>query len=525
MNSARTIFVALPLAISASLSAGGGGRAWAADEPAPAAAAAESPAPAPSPPASPPTSDAQPAAEGEIPETKEPEPPPPSPVAPPPTPAPPEPASATAGAAPPAATPIRPPVTAKFSAEIYGFVELDAILDTTQSFNEGAGNGVLLKRDAFGGHHKRLTFGVRNSRIGFKLKGPESESHDIKSSAILEMDFLGNQPSGSEASFFNNPTFRIRHMAAKLETPALNFLAGQYWQLFGWQSSFHPNTVEIQGLPGQVYSRTAQFRVSHSFKTDAITLDLAAAAARSPQRDSALPDAHAGVRLLFNRWKGLRTAGATGTSIDSAGIGISGVYRHFRVAEFASPSINNVPKDGGGLSLDAILPIAPATAEHKENALTLTGSFVTGTGIADLFTGLTGGIALPALPNPTMASPAPTYTSNIDPGLVIFTGAGTLHTIDWQAVLVGLQYYLPPSGNVWISANYSHLGSRNIDKYAIGSMAAKVYKSSDWADANLFVDVNKAIRVGAELAWFHQRFVDDSTARNWRGQISGFYIF
>jgi len=524
MTSARTLLLAVPLAVSASLSAGDAGRVWAADEPAP-APAADSPAPAESPAApaaSAPSSERPPAAEGEIPEIKEPEPPPATPV---PQAVPGSVESAAAAPAAPAATPVRLPVTAKFSAEIYGFVELDTILDTTQSFTEGAGNGVLLKSDAFGGHHKRLTFGVRNSRIGFKLKGPASESHDIKSSAILEMDFLGNQPSGSEASFFNNPTFRIRHMAAKLETPALDFLAGQYWQLFGWQSYFHPNTVEIQGLPGQVYSRTAQFRVSHSFKTDAITVDVAAAAARSPQRDSALPDAQAGVRLLFNRWKGLRTAGATGTSVDAAGIGVSGVYRHFRVAEFASPSVNNVPKDGGGLSVDAILPIAPATAEHKENALTLTGSFVTGTGIADLFTGLTGGVALPALPNPNMTSPAPTYTSNIDPGLVIFTGAGTLHTIDWQSILVGLQYYLPPSGNVWISLNYSHLSSRNIDRYAIGSMAAKVYKSSDWADANLFVDVNKAVRVGAELAWFHQRFVDDSTARNWRGQISGFYIF
>ena len=60
-------------------------------------------------------------------------------------------------------------------------------------------------------------------------------------------------PAVSEGSFYTSPTFRMRHYALKMETPYIDLLAGQYWQLFGFQSLFHPNTVEMQGVPGQIY--------------------------------------------------------------------------------------------------------------------------------------------------------------------------------------------------------------------------------------------------------------------------------
>jgi hypothetical protein len=415
-------------------------------------------------------------------------------------------------------------VTAKYAAEIYGFVEFDSILDSTQALNETPGNTVLSKTGTFAANHSRLTFTGRNSRIGIKLKGPESEL--LRASAILEMDFLGNQPSPiSESALFTNPTFRFRHMALKMETPALDFLIGQSWQLFGWQSYFHPNTVEIQGIPGEIYSRALQFRMSHAFKSESVTFELATAVARPPQRDGGLPDVQGGARLLFNRWKGLHTAGSTGTAVDAAGIGVSGVYRHFRVDEFSSGPAGTKGKNAGGVSVDALIPIIPATLDHREDALTLTGSFVQGTGIADLYTGLTGNLAFPSLPNPTMATPAPTYTPNIDPGLVTYSSTGELHSIDWRSFIVGLQYYLPPSGHVWLSANFSQLTSGNVDLYATGAMAATVFKRSQWADGNIFVELNPAVRLGFEGAWFNQKFVDGSTRKNYRLQASAFYLF
>ncbi|MGB8298155.1 MAG: hypothetical protein WCG85_22265, partial [Polyangia bacterium] len=171
-------------------------------------------------------------------------------------------------------------VSTKFDATFYGFIELDSIYDSTQSFTDLAGGSSIQRPGTYGNSNGRTTFAVRNSRLGFKLTGPETEN--LKTSGIFEMDFLGNQPQSSpvvvapqsgggstgikaastgaptvsEASYFTSPTFRIRHAALKLATPIVDILAGQYWSLFGWQSMFHPNTVEIQGVPGQIYART-----------------------------------------------------------------------------------------------------------------------------------------------------------------------------------------------------------------------------------------------------------------------------
>jgi len=417
--------------------------------------------------------------------------------------------------------PETPSASTKFDAKLYGFVELDGISDSTRSFNDGAGNAGIARSGTLAGDHARLQSSIRNSRFGIKLSGPSSD--DIKTSAMLEMDFFGNQPpNASEAAFFNNPTMRVRHAMLKLETPFVDVLAGQYWELFGWQSYFHPNTVEIQGVPGQVYSRTTQLRLSHTFKTEPVNVELAVAAARPLSRDTALPDGQGGLRLMLNGWKGLHTSGATGTAIDALAIGVSGLVRQFKVVEFSDKPQAERTKGGAGLSIDALVPLIPATDKQRGNALTLTASFVKGAGIADEYTGLTGGIGFPALPNPSAASPAPTYTPNIDPGLVTYGQNGALHAIEWQSFIAGLQYYLPPSGSVWVSANVSQMKSGNIASWGDHT---KVFTDSLWADGNLFWDINAAMRAGAEYAYFQQKYADDQKVHNHRVQLSAFYIF
>jgi hypothetical protein len=69
------------------------------------------------------------------------------------------------------------------------------------------------------------------------------------------------------------------------------------------------------------------------------------------------------------------------------------------------------------------------------------------------------------------------------------------------------------------------MDSHNIALYATGTMPAKVFKRSQWFDVNLFWDLNRAVRFGGEFAWFKQRFVDETTATNYRAQFSAFYIF
>ena len=98
-----------------------------------------------------------------------------------------------------------------------------------------------------------------------------------------------------------------------------------------------------------------------------------------------------------------------------------------------------------------------------------------------------------------------------------------LHAIRWQSYILGLQYYLPTPNRMFLTANYSHMHSSDIS--ALGATSTKLFDTSYWADANLFVDANAAVRFGVEYAYFHQSFLDGSTGKNNRVQFSAFYIF
>src|SRR5262249_37255319 len=150
---------------------------------------------------------------------------------------------------------------------------------------------------------------------------------------------------------------------------------------------------------------------------------------------------------------------------------------------FAAKPTFAVDKNGWALSADAFVPIIPGSMEERGNSLTFTGSFVIGQADADFYSMLNGGITQPALPNPAGTMPAPTYTPNVDNGLVVFNAAGELVPIKWWSTIVGLQYYLPPNGNVWFSANYSHMHSSNIAE--VGN-PANVFETSNWFDGNIF---------------------------------------
>src|SRR5262249_23708910 len=119
---------------------------------------------------------------------------------------------------------------------------------------------------------------------------------------------------------------------------------------------------------------------------------------------------------------------------------------------------------GYGAAASLLLPIIPIkTVQHRGNALTLTGEYSIGTGIADMYTFMDGGSRFPLLPNPSLAQPAIQYAANVDPGLVTFNRDLELKTINWQAFVAGLQYYLPiDNGRVMVSGLYSRTWSNNI---------------------------------------------------------------
>jgi hypothetical protein len=421
---------------------------------------------------------------------------------------------------PSADSPTPEPISNTWKHAVYGFVQAHFIHDSTQSFAEVAGNSIIARGEEYAGRHGRTMFSARGSRVGLALAAPELSG--IRTSAVLEADFFGSQPATApEAQLFTSPVLRLRHAMMKIQSAYVDVLAGQYWHLFGWQGAFHPSTVEIQGLPGQVFGRAPQLRVSRTFKGNLLTCEVALAASRPPQRDARAPDAQGGVRLLVNEWKGLRTAGATSTNIDALALGVSAVARRISLPEDAATPTRSRSKTGWGISVDALVPISPATESRRGNSLTAIASFVVGTGIADLYTGLT----LPPLMADDVPT-TPTSASNIDPGIAVFGSDGRLHTVDWRSYSAGLQYYLPPSGTIWLSANYSQLQSNSVADHAPDAAAkARIFTRTDWADVNLFWAPLEPLRVGFEYSWFSQRFADGGTARNRRFQLATYYIF
>jgi hypothetical protein len=299
----------------------------------------------------------------------------------------------------------------------------------------------------------------------------------------------------------------------KIETPVVDLLFGQYWDLYGWQQTYAPNTVEIQGLPGQIYSRTPQIRLSKSVKNESVIFEIAVAAMRPPQRDSAIPEGQGGIRLGTPAWTGLTTGGATGTGIQPLSIAVTGDVRSFTLPPYtntAVPTNSGPSKVGTSIAVDGYVPIIPAR-KKEGNALSVTGEFSTGYGNADLYTVTTKGVAT-------------TYSADIDPGFVVYDSQGNIHLVQWTSYILGLQYYLPATdGNVWLSFNYSNIASNNL-KNGFGS-PAKVRDNLTWYDANIFWQATESYRLGIEAAMFQDKYVDGTTAQNIRGQFSNYFIF
>ncbi|HEX3479873.1 MAG TPA: hypothetical protein VHT91_32860 [Kofleriaceae bacterium] len=481
-----------------------------------AAPAAAQPAPAPAEPAP-----ATPSTEPTV---------PPVPTAPPGTgqPAPPP---APAESSKPGAAPGPGEVTSKWSATIYGFAEVDLMHDTTQSFTESPGNGLIVRPTGLTYNNGRTQTTARNSRLGVRLNAPAFEG--MKASGNVEMDFMGYQPgiapanpSVSEASFFNNGTFRMRAAYAKVESEYVDLLAGQYYFLFGEQPFFQPMSIWFFGLPNMAFGRTQQFRLSHTFKSEAANVDLAVSAQRPPQRDSEIPDFQGGLKVGINSWKGVHAGGSGYAAFDPLTVAVSGSVRHFRVNDFAAAPTSLRTINGWGISLDGMIPIIPAaSAKAKGNALTLTGSFVMGSGIGDLIGGLTGGAAFPAVPAAMPGGASTPYPANVDPGIIQYDTMGNLRAINWQTLVVGAQYFVPPSGRISIGANYTLGKSDNITDGLTGNALAGVFKESQYFEAVVIGDLTPAVRIGAAWQRTQQTRGDEAVSKNNRLELSVYFFF
>jgi hypothetical protein len=439
---------------------------------------------------------------------------------------------------------------AKWKGTLYGFAELDATYDGTQAFNEIQGNGALAKSGTYAGDNSRMQLQAKNSRIGFNLESPRTES-GMRGVGNLEMDFFGFDPGpfnansvgNSEAGYFNNPTFRIRHAFVRFENPVVDILAGQYWELFGWQGSFQPATVELQGIPGEVYSRTAQIRLSRSIPIGNNALSLAIGAHRPIQRNSGQPDLQAGIKFDLKDWMGYKSTGGTSSGLVPLQIGVSGLLRQFKLQNpgtaTAGPASTSdtITATGQAIAVDALLPIIPATKESKANALTILGEWTVGKGYNDVFTGFNSGGASTfgnAGGNTTNFPKAPAAPGfpDIDAGeagiLKNADGTATLEPIQWRSFIASIQYYLPiENGMVWVSGVYSDVKSNNVQLFnpVAGGVTSPTWFGQKWYSGNLFIDPTAGVRIGASVSYTTQDFSDNTSRNNVRGQLSFWYLF
>ena len=127
-------------------------------------------------------------------------------------------------ASPPAAvaaveTPSTNPVGSKWSMKIYGFVEVDAVHDSTQAYPDlgGWGTTAIPMSYSYAGSHGRTQFTARNSRFGFLVGTPDFNG--VRATGTLEGDFMGNQPSdASESAVITNGAFRLRVASILLQS-------------------------------------------------------------------------------------------------------------------------------------------------------------------------------------------------------------------------------------------------------------------------------------------------------------------
>jgi hypothetical protein len=440
------------------------------------------------------------------------------------------------------------PADREWTTQIYGFAEFDVMHDSTRAYADSIGSSLIPKDITWEGTHGRTQFTMRNTRLGIKVTGPRVGG--FKPSAVIEVDFFANPGSYdgtssgtssavgaapaipasnslSETSFYANAVPRVRYAYVALDTEYVSIVGGQTNNLMGWQPYFFPAAMEFFGLPAMAFNRTLQLRLLHTFRSDPVDVDVALAALRPPQRDSEIPSGEAGVLAKVNHRKALHTLGSTATVADPLGIGLSGTVRRFAVDSYGVPPTSQTRDTGWGVSVDALVPIiAVEDADHRANALTLTGSFTVGSGDADVLGGVTTGIGNPPLLILPPATAAPVYNADIDSGLVAFTPDGTLHTIGWRTFMMGLQYYLPPTGRLFVSANFVQGDATNVLSLAQAvARQSLVITQTRYIDGNVFFDVTSGARVGLSYQLTSQTYGDGQQPRNQRYFAGLWYFF
>lgn len=400
---------------------------------------------------------------------------------------------------------------------LYGFVETDAIYDTTQSFTEEQDNNLVLNRKAYGGQRGRDMMSIRNSRLGLEFGVPPADN-GWKAKGVFEMDFLGNNGTNAtpgtapgtqtERDFFNNPTARVRHAFVEVSKDDLAFKVGQAWSLLGWQPYYFPGEAVVMPGVGQLYRRFPQIRATETRGFGNWTLEAAADAAKPAQMNSGSPEWHAGLRVASTQIKGASISGS-GTSMVGLSAGVSGALIPVRTQSAGSPT-------GSALAVDVAVPIIPSKdGKDRNNTLIWMAEGLTGSGVGGLeYAGLSFGV-------PGVTNSGNTGTA-IDSGIAgLDTTGSNIQLIKVRAFRTHLQYSLAKFST---SIGYAQVEGRNLDRF--GSSAG-IAPKLQYGYASVFYDATSWLRLAGEVNQTRDTYndVNNRYGINNRYQGTAYFMF
>lgn len=171
-----------------------------------------------------------------------------------------EPASPSPVAVLPSATETLPVKEKKLSAQVYGFVQADAIYDFKRvdpDWEDTLRVSTIPVQSGTYGNDGNFRFSVRQSRLG--IKGDYGD--DI--TYLLEGELFG---VGSDQG---QTTLRLRHAWATYK----NFGMGQTWSNF-MDIDIFPNTIDYWGPTGMVFYRNQQARYTFPMGDDVFAISL-----------------------------------------------------------------------------------------------------------------------------------------------------------------------------------------------------------------------------------------------------------
>ena len=413
-----------------------------------------------------------------------------------------------------------------------GFVEFDALFDSSRSVGESEGSVPIARRNTFDGENGRTQFSLRNSRIALGAEGPAFTSW--KPRAVLEMDFLGYDPAAlntnnqSETSFYSSPSFRIRHAFIQLKKNSTEVIVGQTWSLFGWQPFYVPNTVSVPPSTGTVFERTQRISVIQNFSPDGDSPQVfraGLALVRPTQRDAQLPNVDAGIIWSLES----RRSGFSSVNSDirnqPLSLALSTTFREFKAPRAGNSVSDLVSTPAFAFALDTFIPLlACHDPVDTAQTLSLIGEYTFGRGYGDEFPNWNGGILQNSVNNQTSNTVGSNL--NLDAGIGGYNSRQEFELVHLQSFSTQLQYHL--SQSAFFTFGYAQVYSNNLSNFLSGPgvTVSKLYDRSEIYFLNWVHDLSKQVRVGLEFSQFATHYVSDGAATHQnRIAVATYYRF